>query len=59
MCRSRIAWEQPHTNAVLMTSRPTILDVLRVLHGDNSCVKDHSKVFLKKETCFVTKCFPS
>ena len=30
--------------AVLVTSRSTIFDVLRVLHGDNSC-----KVYLKKE----------
>ena len=30
--------------AVLVTSRSTIFDVLRVLHGDNGC-----KVYLKKE----------
>ena len=38
--------------AVLVTSRSTIFDVLRVLHGDNSFIKDHCKVYLKKENFF-------
>ena len=44
--------------AVLVTSRPTIFDVLRMLHSVNSCVKDHCKVFLKKENLFCQEIIP-
>ena len=44
--------------AVLLTSRPTIFYVLRVLHDDNSFVKDHCKVYFKKENFFRHEIFP-